>query len=102
MARSIVLYLMLLQRQIVLSPRIAGCNDSSSLSAIPAALNTPALRRLPDARLGPRGGGGGRRDRQPQLRQRAGERERPTRRPLLAHLRTPHCPILPHTVECAA
>src|SRR4051794_41175005 len=38
-ARSIVLYLMLLHRQTVFSPRTAGCTDSDS-SSIPVEANT--------------------------------------------------------------
>src|SRR5438876_9386302 len=56
MARSMVLYLMLLQRQTVFSPRTTGCVGCSSVSVI-AWPNMAGRSRLPDARM--RAGAGG-------------------------------------------
>jgi len=51
-ALSIVRYLMLLQRQTVFRPRIAGCNGSSSKSGIRSEANTTCKRALPGAGSG--------------------------------------------------
>src|SRR5688500_1747943 len=88
MARSMVLYLMLLHRQTVLRPRMAGCCDSWS-SSIPADLNAAAGIGLPDLGPGPgRRGHSGFRD--PGFGKRARQRERVAGRALLPVLRLLH------------
>src|SRR5688572_20852659 len=89
MARSMVLYLMLLHRQTVFRPRTAGCSDSWE-SSIPPALNIPCRWRLPDLRPRPWLRRGHARWRQPEFGQRTRERKRAAGGPLLADLGTLH------------
>src|SRR6185436_17875920 len=56
MARSMVRYLMLLQRQTVFRPRIAGCSSCSWPSSIVREPNTAARRPLPPRRRSPSSG----------------------------------------------